>query len=516
MARRPNILFITADQWRGDCLGVAGNQVIQTPHIDALAADGVYFSRHYAATAPCGPSRASLLTGLYPHNHRAVLNGTPLDGRLTNVALELRAAGYLPTLFGYTDTTPDPREYAADDPVLRSYEGVLKGFRAGALLGEDGAAWLRDLRRLGYDVPELGLAIYDADPTVDVPPGRQPTFAPTRFAKEHSETAWLTNRVLDHVTLSGEVPFCLHVSYLRPHPPFIAPSGFHDLYHPDDMPAPSRAPSPDAEASQHPFLAAALARVKQSTFFNHGDGLAADLDDAAVRQIRATYYGLITEVDHHIGRLVDGLRQAGLYDDTVIVLTADHGEQLGDHFLFGKLGYFDQSFHIPLIVKPAAGEGVGGGRVDAFTEAVDVMPTLLEAAGRQVPGQCDGSSLGPFLTGRTPADWRRSVHWEYDFRDPITRTAERQFGLTSEQCNLTVQRDGRYKYVHFAGLPPLLFDLQADGGEFHNLADDAASGPILLRCAQDMLSWRMTHEFGALHNLMATPDGMIDGSVNYD
>ena len=149
-----NVLYITVDQWRGDCLGVAGHPVVQTPNLDRLAAEGVLFRRHFAQAAPCGPSRASLHTGQYLMNHRSVLNGTPLDARFTNVALEARSRGYDPVLFGYTDASPDPRVLAADDPRLLTYEGVLPGFRAVVDLNEQLEPWGAWLRTQGYDVPE--------------------------------------------------------------------------------------------------------------------------------------------------------------------------------------------------------------------------------------------------------------------------------------------------------------------------------------------------------------------------
>ena len=125
----PNILLVTIDQWRADCLGAAGHPLVRTPALDALAADGVRFAAHYAQASPCGPSRASLHTGTYLHTHRSVFNGTPLEARFTNLALEFRAAGYDPLLFGHTDTTVDPRTTTDDDPRLLTYEGHLPGFR---------------------------------------------------------------------------------------------------------------------------------------------------------------------------------------------------------------------------------------------------------------------------------------------------------------------------------------------------------------------------------------------------
>jgi hypothetical protein len=148
-----NILFILADQWRADSLSVAGHPVVQTPTLDALARDGVLFKQHYAQASPCGPSRTSILTGMYLQNHRSARNGTPLDARFTNIARELRKAGYDPGLIGYTDTSADPRGRDPEDPALRTYEGVMPGFTPILLMPEDPVTWLAYLRRLGYRGP---------------------------------------------------------------------------------------------------------------------------------------------------------------------------------------------------------------------------------------------------------------------------------------------------------------------------------------------------------------------------
>ena len=149
--RRPNLLFITCDQWRGDCLSAAGHQVARTPNADALASEGVMFTRHYAGAAPCSPARACIYTGLYQMNNRVCRNGTPLDARHDTMALAARRLGYEPTLFGYSDTSPDPRRHAPDDPVLRSYEGVLPGFSVRQLLPEHQKPWLSWLKARGVD-----------------------------------------------------------------------------------------------------------------------------------------------------------------------------------------------------------------------------------------------------------------------------------------------------------------------------------------------------------------------------
>lgn len=191
-----NVLLVTVDQWRADALGCAGNPVIRTPHLDALARDGTRFANHYANASPCAPSRAALLTGMYQHNNGVVRNGSPLDARFTNVALEARNAGYDPVLFGYTDTAVDPRTVRPGDPALRTYESVLPGFTPELHLPEPPLPWLAHLARQGYDFGTDIEAVYAPAATTA---GRSPTSAPARFRAEDSITAFLTDRLLDYI-----------------------------------------------------------------------------------------------------------------------------------------------------------------------------------------------------------------------------------------------------------------------------------------------------------------------------
>jgi arylsulfatase A-like enzyme len=225
---------------------------------------------------------------------------------------------------------------------------------------------------------------------------------------------------------------------------------------------------------------------------------------------------MMTQVDDQIGRLIAHLKATGEYEDTLIILTCDHGEMGGDHYCWGKEIYFEQSFHIPLIIRDPrrlADRGRGT-RVENFTESVDLLPTILDWLGRKVPDQCDGRSLMPFVEGAVPPDWRHEVHYELDFRFSPNAPgfdAEAALGLHPDECYLTVIRDADYKYVHFVSLPPLLFDMRKDPYEMNNLAEDPAHAPVLLRYAQKMLSWRMRHAERTLTNLHLTSRGVIDG-----
>ncbi len=494
MTKKPNILLITADQWRGDALGYAGNPVVRTPVVDALAAEGTACLRHYSQAAPCSPARACLYTGLYQMNNRVVRNGTPLSARFDNVALAARRAGYDPTLFGYTDVSLDPTGKAPDDPDNTTYESVLPGFTTRVKLPEHEKPWLSWLRA-------QGLELYDharAHLPVGVPPGAVSN-APPAYNKDQTQTAFIGGEFIRWLG-EQEKPWFAHLSFLRPHPPFVVPAPYNTMYRPEDMPAFRRAASLADEAAQHPLMQYALGSSPASSFVPGATGLVRDFTEADFRQIKATYYGMVTEVDTQLGRVFDAIRARGEWDDTVVVFTSDHAEMMGDHFALGKGGYFDESQHIPLVIR---GPGLPAGRVvDGFTEAVDIFPTLLELMGVTANHHPDGRSL----LGRDGAE---AVHWEFDFREVATQGPEQALGLHSTQLNLAVIRTDKWKYVHFAALPPLLFDLEADPHCLRNVAADPAYAAGRIEMAERLLSWRAEHLDQTLALTELTDGGVV-------
>lgn len=284
------------------------------------------------------------------------------------------------------------------------------------------------------------------------------------------------------------------------------------MYDPKDSPAPIRADSPEQDAAQHPLAEFYLNNVGRKNFFRHGQGLAKDMSIDEVKQMRATYYGLMSEVDEQLGRIFDFLKETDQWDDTLIIFTSDHAEQLGDHHMLGKLGYHDQSYHIPMIVRdPRPEADVSRGTiVREFSETIDTVPTILEWMGVPVPRSCDGASLLPFLTeGKTPENWRTEVHYEFEFRDIFYSAPEDHMGTGLDDSALTVIKDHDYKYVHFTNAPPLFFDLKADPGQFNNLANDPEYQLIMLRYAQKMLSWRMRYMDRTLTAYAASPTGLL-------
>ena len=413
---------------------------------------------------------------MYQFNHRVVANGTPLDRRFDNVALAGRRAGYSPALFGYTDQSVDPRDATGpDDPRLSFYEGVLPGFDAVLDLPEHNQPWLDWLAELGYDTsvgsPELLKTEHERP-------------------EEHSIGAFLTDRAVEWIAAQDH-PWFAHLSYLRPPPPYSAPGEWSHAYDPADVGEPI---APDAGGSSFYQLVLMVPRASAPT------------DPAALAQMRAQYFGMISHVDNQLGRLWDALERLGMWDDTLIVVTADHAEMLGDHGLRDKLGYWEQSYFIPCIVRDPSRRDMHGTVVDRFTENVDVMPTICEAIGVPVPSQCDGYPLTPFLSGERPPWWRTAAHWEFDWRGYVLRhvPVDWPWDRTLERQHLATLRTETHAYVQFGNGEWLCFDLAADP-TWRTATTDPA---VVLPLAQQMLLWRAQHTDRLLADMLCEDGGI--------
>ena len=304
---------------------------------------------------------------------------------------------------------------------------------------------------------------------------------------EHGITAYLTDRVLDWLKTRDDRWFA-HVSYWRPHDPYAAAGRWSGAYSPDEIPEP--VPAPERAIPLTGRLA----------------DRSAPSDPRELRALRAQYFGMVSHVDEELGRLFEGLRNLGMWDNTFIVVTSDHGEQLGDQGRIGKGGFFEASYHIVGIARDPGHPEAHGSRVESFTENIDVMPTLCEAMGVEVPAQCDGLPLTGFLAGERPPWWRSAAHWEYDWRWeyiafgphdwPWDRRLERQ--------NLAVLRSSDLAYVHYGGGEWRCFDLAADPTWRTEVTDPTR----VLASTQEMLAWRAVHAERLLTDML-----LIDGGI---
>ena len=456
-----NVLLITLDQFRGDCLSTAGHPVVKTPNLDRLCEHGVRFARHYSQSSPCAPGRASLYTGMYQMNHRVVANGTPLDDRFDNIALAARRVGYTPTLFGYTDQSIDPRvTTGVDDPRLQTYEGVLPGFDCALDLTQQMTPWRELLAEKEYDTSPgiLQLLATEHERPVDV-----------------SVSNFLATNLIDWIN-SQESAWFAHASFIRPHPPYSAAGEYSTMYAPDSVGQP-------------------IQRVDEVHAFHEVmlmlDATKAPTDPDEMAHMRAQYFGMISEVDYQLGRVFDSLVESGEWENTVIVVTADHAEMLGDHGLREKVGYWETSQHIIGIVADPRHASVHGTVVDKFTENIDIMPTLCEVMDIAIPAQCDGLPLTHFMNGTEPPWWRDAAHWEYDWRFALIPSDRYEWPWRRrlEQLNLAVRRSDTHAYVQFGDGDFLCFDLVADDTWRTLTTDDA----VISENARAMLTWRMEH-----------------------
>lgn len=478
---KPNVLLITLDQFRGDSLSSAGHKVVRTPNLDALTKNGVRFANHYSQAAPCSPGRASLYTGQYQMNHRVCANGTPLDDRFDNVARMALRANYKPTLFGYTDQGVDPRTTTTStDDRLSSYQQVLPGFERILNLSEPYPPWLENLKKHGFDMGD------DYNGALRTEPDRHEDLSISTFLTDEF-FKWLDKQ-------NTERPWFTHLSYLRPHPPYAAAGKWSKEYSTDEVDLPIK-PS----EKRHPLHEATM----------NLDGSAAPKTERELRELRTQYYGMISEVDFQMGRIWEKLRQRNEWQNTLIIITADHGEQLGDHGLKDKLGFFEGSYHIIGIIRDPSRPQTHGHVVTEFTENVDIMPTIAEAIGVPVPLQCDGLPLTDFLNGETPPRWRTAASYEFDWRhiyidnDPRGAAQNWPRDRRLERQNLAVRRTRDAAYVQFGDGSWLAFDLAKDPTWRTTFTDPQRVLPL----AQEMLLWRSHHTERTLTGMLLESGG---------
>ncbi len=503
MDRAKNVLFIVIDQLRADCVFGELAEHLELPNLRALMADAVTFERHFSVVNPCGPSRASLLTGQYSMNHRSVRNGTPLRQDVPNIATEMRKAGYVPMLFGYTDTSQDPRAYHANDPALRNFEYPMVGFQESLEMRfEMSYPWRSHLINQGYNFKTFACVYHPVAPDG----GKAKINDPALYRAEDSDTAFLTDRFLLTMAAYKETDWFAHLTYIRPHPPLVAPAPFNSMYDPDQIPVPSRHATASEEVAAHPFFEPTLA--SKSPAGNVVGFPDLEATDENVQTLRALYFGLITEVDQHVGRVIAFLKRTEQYDNTMIVVTADHGEMLGDRHSWGKSTVHDAAYHTPLIIRQPGNAERAGTVVTEPVETIDITPTILDWVGQKIPNSMDGRSLLPLLRGEVPDDWRAYSFSEFDFAEPEAPTIwEKALGTGPSDSSLAILREARYTLVEFAAdLPPILYDHEGRGEEV-NVADDPEYLTDLNRLTRLMLRHRMKNMDHTLSLYTITKDG---------
>jgi arylsulfatase A-like enzyme len=475
-----NVLLITTDQQRADTLGAAGNPLGATPRLDALAAQGTRYTAARTQNPLCQPARASILTGTYPSTHGVTCNGVdlPPDAEARSLATLLGSAGYRTALFGkaHFATTfpflPTGKLESLDgsahvDPEWRGpYFGfehaelVLFGhnLRIAELMGRWnwiygppplGLHYARYLFRDGYESGVTKLHLMQPE-AADAAWDRTQTWRNALPEEEHV-TTWIADRACDWLS-SVDTPFFGWVSFTDPHHPMDPPAPWSDRYSPEDALEVLPAVHADEFATKPP-LHEALAHGVRDAALEWANPGGANYTREELARMTAGYYGMVAQLDHAIGRVLDALTARGLADDTLVIVTSDHGEFLGEHQMIfkGPFGY-DSLLRVPLVLR---GPGIAAGAViDDPVGTIDLAPTILRAGGHRAPEWMEGRPID----GAS----REHVLTENDFNI-----------LASIPMRTLTTR--QYKLHHYLAAPfGELYDLVDDPGEIVNRYDDPA------------------------------------------
>ena len=435
---KPNVILITVDQMRRDCMGVAGHHTVETPNLDAMKKNGHMFTAAYSATPSCIPARVALLTGLTQRSHRRVgyQEGVTFDYPV-NLADQFTKAGYHTQSIGKMHVHP-PRNLCGFHNVVL-HDGYLhytrnKNKAAGEMFegSDDYLQWLKLRAGSHADLTDMGLECNSW------------TARPWTMAEELHPTNWTVSQSIDFLRRRDtSKPFFMMTSFVRPHPPLDPPQWCYDMY----INQPFVPPPVGDWAKQDDPSGEAL-----NTACYRGV-----LNEKALRRARAAYYALITHVDNQLGRLIMALGEYNSLHNTIIIFTSDHGDMLGDHNLFRKALPYEGSAGVPFLIYDPGNclKAQRNSTHDNVVELMDVMPTLLDAVGIDIPDTVEGKSLLPLLRGEC-TNWREHIHGEHS---------------TPDGGSMHYVTNGKQKFIWFSYGREQYFDLAADPNELHDLID---------------------------------------------
>jgi arylsulfatase A-like enzyme len=491
-----NILFIMCDQLRQDYLSCYGHPIIQTPNIDKLASRGVTFTNAFCQAPLCGPSRASFYTGRYMSSHGVMGNEDYTRFDEWMISDHLRSLNYRTAVVGKTHNHKNPEELIRmglsmnKDRVntlpcggFEPYEWH-EGLYPDQILPEN-QGYTEYLKSKRYPTPNPWQ--YCANSGIDEQGNLHSGWNlssssyPANIREADSETAFCTDRAIEFIQSTKDRPWCLHLSYIKPHWPVIAPAPYHNRYSAKDVPAARKHES--EKANPHPVQQAFMREEYSASYAN----------DALRKLVIPAYMGLVEQLDDHLGKLFEFLETENLIDSTLIAFTSDHGDYLGDHWLGEKDLFHDPSIKIPMIVvNPDASADPTRGQIrEEFIESIDLLPTFIDfAATAPAPERLDGMSLNRILSSPRPiADWRSFTICELDYSERI----QHHFSdISPYELRATVVRTEKWKYVHHEAFKCQLFDLENDPDEFHDLGTDTDYQNIRKQMVGYLLKWRQS------------------------
>ncbi|MGH9719353.1 MAG: sulfatase family protein [Bryobacteraceae bacterium] len=462
--KRPNVLWIMADQLRFDCLGANGNRLIRTPNLDKLAALSANFQRAFVQSPVCVPSRVSYFTGRYPHSHKNRVNYTPLDGREQLIQKMFQDAGYQTGSVGKLHYYPPTAEHARSTGFGRVK--LDDGVNATDAYS-DYAAW-RNQRD-----PKAASLHYNA--AAPAAPGRNPFRGAVDY--QFTPTAWTgaETRGMLREMKAGSKPFFLFSSFFKPHAPHSVPEPYDSMYDKMEIPLPRRVTLADIQELPLPVQKQILRGRPQH-----------EMDRERLQWIYRSYYAGVSMVDREVGLI---LEQVDL-DNTIVLVTTDHGDQLLEHGLEGKNLFFEASVRVPFLISWPG--HVRPGKRNELLEMVDILPSLLEMCGLPARASVQGRSFAPLVTGSGTYRPREFAFAENVIPEVITNRTLNLYYAPGEGVGGILHPDAkmlrtvRYKFNYYVGHGGELYDLDADPGEMRNLYS-APSHQITVRAMKDRL-----------------------------
>ena len=423
-----NVLYIMSDQHQGKASGCYGHDFIQTPNIDALAESGTRFARSFTNSAICVPARAALATGRHVHQTEYWDNGHPYEGRVKAWHHMLKENGASATSIGKLHFRNESDDTGFEEQIIPMHVVEGKGDARGCIK-----------RPMTPPMEKSGTM-------TQCGPGESPYLQYDHDIAEQT-CEWLRAKA----AVPNKDPFCAFVSFVCPHPPYIAPPDIYDIYDKMEMPMPKLR---DPEAEYHPW-------IKQSQWMRNYDDF---VTEESLPVLMKSYYGCTSYLDSNIGKVITALEETGLRDNTLIIYTSDHGENLGTRCLWGKSNMYEEASFIPMIVS---GPDIPAGKVSQTpVTLIDIAPTILDA--QNLSEVAETQKLpGASLIGIAQADSNPD------------RVAFTEYHAAAAERSAFMIRKGKYKYIHYVSYEPELFDLDADPEELTSLHNDPAHADTL-------------------------------------